>query len=484
MNPLSRFVTAFVFGVAAHAAAPIAFAQQTSSQTVELDVEQMQLAAELNLRNGDMARALAFADALLARDAEDVTGLLVRAHALRATGQFSPAQQAARKAWRVAQSDTHRFAAATVMAQALSSDGKRTRAQLWLRRAGQIAPSPAHAQRVRRDFKYVQQRNPWQTNLSFTFAPNSNINNGSARETSALLYQLLNPFNVDGAGEVLLGASSQALSGFETSAEVQSRFRFHQTERTAHDLRFGLSYRTYRLSGSAKDDLAAEDEARAARGEAPRGITGSDFAYGTVQIGYGFRQLRADNRGEFSLSADIGQSFYGGSRYNRYLRGTLGQSYFASRTLKYDLGLAAEARHSDAGAEQQHLSVSAGMSRQLVSGNGLYLGVSVAAMRSDTARLEYDELRLRSGYVLGREVMGTALQFGLSSSFRDYDVSPHDPSGRRELQVSAEVTATFRQIDYFGFNPTLSLSASTTDSNIGLYDVNRVGVSIGIASSF
>jgi hypothetical protein len=35
-----------------------------------------------------------------------------------------------------------------------------------------------------------------------------------------------------------------------------------------------------------------------------------------------------------------------------------------------------------------------------------------------------------------------------------------------------------------GFNPTLSLSASTTNSNIGLYDVNRLGIGIGIASAF
>jgi hypothetical protein len=80
--------------------------------------------------------------------------------------------------------------------------------------------------------------------------------------------------------------------------------------------------------------------------------------------------------------------------------------------------------------------------------------------------------------------MGTALQFGLSTSFRDYDVSPHDPSGRRETQLTGDITATFRQIDYLSFNPVVSFTASTTDSNIGLYDVNRMGLSIGIASAF
>ncbi|MCX7564857.1 surface lipoprotein assembly modifier [Sulfitobacter sp. F26169L] len=398
-------------------------------------------------------------------------------------GQFEAARKAALLGWKYAVNDNEKFSSALLIAQALSSDGKRTRAQLWLRRAYNIAPSSGHAAKARQDYGYVQQRNPWHTQLSFTFAPNSNINNGSSRDTSSLYYEFIDPFNPDGV-EATLKASSKALSGMETGLDIQSRYRFHQTERSAHDLRLSLSYQTYHLSGSAKDDLAAEDAERVARGEEARKLTGSDFAYGTVQIGYGYKQLRHDRRGEFSLSADIGQSFYGGARYNRFLRAQLGQTYHVNPNSKLSFGLGAETRSAQSGSDQHSLSLSAGLSRRLASGDGLYLGVAVTSQRADLDRLEYDELRLRSGYVLGREVMGTALQFGLSTSFRDYDVSPHDASGRRDFQIAAEVSATFKQIDYFGFNPTVSLSASTTDSNIGLYDVNRVGLSIGIASSF
>lgn len=477
-------ILGLTLGVAALAAAPFAVAQDVAEKPVRLSPEQMLGAAELTLRNGDMARALAFADALLMRDPNDVAALLIRSHALRAMGRYTPAREAARAAWKNADTDNQKFSSAMLMAQALSSDGKRTRAQLWLRRAAQVAPTPGHAARAARDFRHVRRQNPWQTHLSFTVAPNSNINNGSARDSSTLLYRLLNPFDIDGAGEVTLGASSRALSGIETGVNVQSRYRFHQTERQAHDLRMGLTYRTYHLSQSAKDDLAAEDAERVARGDEARNITGSDFSYGTVQLGYGFKQLRKDRRGEFSLSADIGQSFYGGERYNRYLRTRMGQTYYKDAITKLDFGLAAEKFRSQAGADQNLLRLNAGMSRKLGGGDGLYLGVSVSKMNADVARLEYDEVRLRSGYILGREVMGTSLQFGLSTSYRDYDVSPHDPSGRREFMVAADVTATFKQVDYYGFNPTVSLTASTTDSNIGLYDVNRVGLSIGIASSF
>ena len=80
--------------------------------------------------------------------------------------------------------------------------------------------------------------------------------------------------------------------------------------------------------------------------------------------------------------------------------------------------------------------------------------------------------------------MGASLQFGLGAALRDYDVSRHSAQGRQDRKLFADVTATFTQIDYYGFNPSLTLSASKTDSNIGLYDVNRVGLSIGIKSAF
>lgn len=356
MSMLIHRLFAITFGAAVWSAAPFALAQQSAGAPVELTVEQMRLSAELSLRDQRYNRALIFADALLKRDAGDVTALLVRAHALRFKTDYAGAQRDARKAWRVAQSDEHRYTAAMLMAQALSTDNKRTRAQLWLRRAAQVAPSKGHAARAAQDFRYVQRTNPWQTDLAFTLAPNSNINNGSARDTSVLLYRLFNPLEIDGMGEVTLGAESKALAGIETGLDQRTRYRFHQTERSAHDLRMALSYRTYQLSGSAQDALDEANAERVDRGEPSERITGSDFSYGTVQLGYGFKQLRADKRGEFSLSADIGQSFYGGARYNSFLRASIGQTYHTSDTTKLSFGLSADIRNAQRGSDQDTLT--------------------------------------------------------------------------------------------------------------------------------
>jgi hypothetical protein len=447
MSLLKQGLVAFSIGAAVLTAAPIALAKGILDKSVTLSMEQRRLSAELNLRSHQYGRTLAFADALLTRDPRDVTALLIRTHALRELAQFSAAQDAGRAAWRAAQTDGQKYTFAMLTAQALSSDGKRTRAQLWLRHAAQVAPSKSHAVRAAQDFKYVQQRNPWQTNLSFTLALNSNINNGSARDTSALLYRLLNPLDIDGLGEVVLGAESKALLGIEAGFNVNSRYRFHQTERTAHDLHFGLGYRTYRLSKSSKHALDEADAERVARGEASQQITGSDFSYGTVKLGYGYKRLRKDRRGEFSLNADIGQSFYGGVRYNSFLRASIGQTYQTSATTRLSFGLSGDIRNAQRGHDQDTLRLTTGMSHKLSSGDGLYLGATAAASSSDAERLECGEVGLRGSYALGRQVMGTSLRFGMNTSFRDYDVSPHDASGRREFKVGAEVTATFGQID-------------------------------------
>jgi hypothetical protein len=458
-------------------------AVQAPSAETRISPVEMEKAAKLSLAAGADVQALTLADALLTRNDQDATAHMIRSRALRNLGDSGKAEAAALSGWQHARSDEEKYTAALLVAQALSSDGKRTRAQLWLRRAHQVAPTPAHAARATQDFKYVQRRNPWNTHLSFTFAPNSNINNGSARDTSALYYKFFEPFNPDGI-EATLSAASKALSGLELGTEVQSRYRFKQTERTAHDLRLGLSYRSYILSNGSRNDLEAQDAERIANGDVPLDISGSDYAYGTVRLGYGYKRLREDHRGEFALVADIGQTFLAGERYNSFLRANVGQSFYANQTTKLRFDFGVDLRQGQRSADTQSFSLSTGVSKQLANNDGLFLGVSVATQSSESASLEYNEIQLRGGYVIGKPVMGTSIQVGLETSFRDYDMSPHAAAGRSDFEISADISATFQQIDYYGFHPIVRLSASTTNSNIGLYDINRVGLNIGISSAF
>ncbi len=454
------------FGYAAALALSIAPGSQAE---VRISPAELKKAAVLSLQGNDPARAVVFAEALLQRDEQDRTAHLIRASGLRQMGQYAPAQTSARQAWRLSETDAEKFTAARVMAQTLSSDGKRSRAQLWLRRAVHHAPSVRHEHRARRDFAHVRQQNPWSTHLSFTLAPNSNINNGSANDRSLLNYKISEILFGEPV-EFALDGAAQALSGLEFGASVQTRYRFHQTHDTAHDLKFSASYRSFMLSGSSKD-------------QAP-GVEGSDFAYGTVGIGYGYRRLNLERKGEFMFDLDAVQSWYGGARYATALRGTVAQTYKPNRETNLRFSFQAEHQVGQRTSDVDTYRLTASMNKRLASGNLAFVKLGLATTSSPTADSEYREVELRGGYVLGKPVMGAAIQLGLGASLRDYDVSRHSADGREDLKITADITATFTQIDYYGFNPSVSLSASTTSSNIGLYDSNRVGLSIGIRSAF
>lgn len=456
------------FGASAALCIGLGIAPQGWSQTL-LSPDQMRAAATASLRAGDDVQAEAFADALLQRDPTDHLALLVRARALRNQGRYTEAQRAARKAWAGAGNDAERYSSALFMAQALSSDGKRTRAQLWLRRAGQHAPNDAARARAKQHFNYVKQRNPWQTSLSFTLAPNSNINNGSASDRSYLNYKI-SELLFGRPVEYELSGSALALSGLEVGASMRSRYRFAETAKTAHDFNFGLSYRTYMLSNSAKDIAPA--------------ASGDDFAFGTVSLGYGFKQINMESKGEFSGDLDIGQSWYGGSRYASYLRASAGQSLRVSRErlLRFDLDL--ERQIGQATADVDKAVVAASLSQALASGNVAFFNLKGTTTQSRNVDADYDEIELRGGLALARPVMGADLQFGLGIALRDFDSSRHSPDGREDMRVFADVTAVFREIEYYGFNPAVTFTASSNDSSIGLFDTNRVGLSLGIRSSF
>ncbi|WP_162798568.1 porin family protein [Sulfitobacter sp. SK012] len=459
-------------------AMPLAHAQAESTRRVA--PQEIEKAAFISLQERDPARALFYAEALAERDPDDLTPQLLMARALRDLGRYKEAQKAARRAWSLAEDGSQKFSSALIMAQTLSSDNKRTRAQLWLRRAVHHAPTEQLAARAKRDFKYVQQRNPWQTYLSFTLAPNSNINNGSVRDSSRLNYAI-SDIVFGGPIEYTLSGASQALSGLEIGGDVKARYRFSQTSRTAHDVNFSMAYRTFVLSSSAKDILREAKEESGSTDDLP---TGSDFAYGRVSIGYRYSRLNYNGKGELIARAELGQSWYGGASYTAFFRGGLSQSYRPSRAHKFTLALNTEVQDGYRTYDSHKSLVTGSIGKLLESGSSIYGAASFGAQTSNYKDAEYGEFALRAGYVMRKPVMGAGLFFGLGTSYRDYEVSQHDASGRNDLRVTADVTAVFRQIDYYGFNPSLTLKYERTESNIGLYDTRRLGMSVGIRSSF
>ncbi len=439
-----------------------AIAGAVGADTVTLTPEEMRLTTGRAIAAGRPDMALPMAEALLGRDASDAQAHVLRSQALRDLGRAPDAIEAARRGWRLAQSDEIRFGAALAMAQALSSDGKRTRAQLWLRRAAELAPDDRMRALVERDFRYVRRRNPWSTELSFDIAPSSNVNNGS-RESSVQLFDLPLEFELSGA--------SKALSGTEIAMGIATSYRLIDRPNRTDRLQFQASHRTYLLSDDAQE-TAPDAE-------------GSDFAFSYAALTYATRGITEGLGAPYALDATLGTSWYGGAPLMRFFRLGGAQHVILGDRTAARLSVSREWQAGETGrADAQVWSIGADLTHALESGAQLGLGLRHLASASDDSGLDYHRSSVSFEYRPAEPVLGVDLAFGLGLSRRMQDASIYSSEGRDDSELRASVTATFRQIDYYGFVPTATLSAKRVDSNIGLYDSEEIGIELGIRSAF
>lgn len=435
----------------------------------QLGPEEMRQEAILALRAGESQHAYSFSSALLQRDPDDYHSLIIHSRAARNLGKYDEAKQSAKAAWSLAQTDEQKFASSMIMAQALASNDQRTWAQLWLRRAVEHAPNEQLARRAIQDFKYVRARNPWLTRFSFSITPDSNINNGSSERSSFLNYRL-SELLYGQQVEYQLGGSARALSGIEYAFRLTTRYRFRETPTRAHDLIFTTDIRHYTLSSEAK--------------QIAPGAEGNDFAFASYTFGYGHRGINFDRRGEYRLLVDLGQSWYGGDEYARFARLSVGQSYILQNRHRVNFRVAAEKQKGITRSDSDTYRADFSYTFPLSNGSLIWTNLTGAQSNSNVAFDEFREVALRAQITFAKPLFGATAQFGVWLRNRNYDVSLHSRDGRREDRIQADFTVIFDQIDYYGFNPTMRVTASKTDSNISLYDAKRFGVNFGIQSAF
>lgn len=431
-----------------------------------LSPDQMRASAVLALEADKPGLALQVTEALLLRDPDDVTALILRARAARDLGQFDIARPAAARAWALSDTPQERFDSARVMAQVLSSQGKRTRAQLWLRRAVQHAPDAAARQTAVREYRYVSARNRWNTQLTFALAPNSNINNGSVKDTT----EVLNFFTQDYV-TADLGGAAVALSGLEASVGATLRYRLLEDTTHRTDLLLQVDTRRYVLSDEA-ERIAPTAEA-------------SDFALDSLNLGIDHRWRDQTAPVEYQLGVLVGATRYGGDHYSDQARLSFGINRALDPQTQVSLALAADVTRGPLAPHADGLRLGVNLQRRLDQGALLAARLSLSQSRSDSEPADYDDIRLDLIAEPTWEVMGAAPQFGLSLRARDYDsYALFSPDGRRDREVALYMTLSFAQAELYGFIPTMTLEASRTDSNIGLFDVNRYGLQMGFRSAF
>lgn len=416
-----------------------------------------ELAARL-LDQGDAAEARDLARALVARDARDVAGLILLARAELALGDAGAALEAARAAHGAA-TGTARYVAARLAARAHAERGEWTRAQIWLRRARADAPDRAAVESLARDYRVAAERNPLRVTLSFGAAPSSNVNGGSASSTITLPGL---PFEFELSGD------ARALSGFRLSAGVNLSYRLRAGAASATFLEVQASGRTYVLSAQA------QEQAPDARG--------SDYA--DVSVAYSLVQRWGPAAAPRSVSASLGQTWYDGDPYLRFLRLSADRGFALGARDRLDLSGFLE-RQERIGED---VSLSGGgrlaWMRALASRDRL--GLSAAWRDSPDAipDVSYAGATLGASYGRGALVAGLRLGASVEGEWRGYDASRYAEDGREDWRATARATLGLPRLDLYGFEPTVTVEASRTWSDVSLYDRDALTVDLGFRSSF
>ncbi len=438
-------------------------AGQANPLTLEADA--LRKLAYAAVASGFAEDALRYTDALLQRDPNDSTALVIRSQALRGLGRIDAARDAARSAWDTANTDPGRFGAAMVMAQALATGGRRTAAQWWLRRAAQHAPTDRAEATAKRDFGYVKSRNPWDIQINTSATPRSNVNNGSRQDTLTLAGL---PF------EFIIDPEAQALSGFETGFGLSGTYRFspkgplRQTSAS-----FGVLTEQVVLSREAKE-LAPD-------------LSGTDFFYEAVELGILHkRALDSDGRTALRLGATGGHNWFGGDPLSDYFRleagldrslgakSMLGFSAVGDRVLRIDSPIQSSDR----------LEGNLGYTLTIPNGDQLSVGLMVARTVSDSAEIRNEAVGLSMSWAKAKPVAGIAVQARLGIENQIYEDSAYVAGGREDVRLSANLSMKFENVDYFGFSPVLDVQATRNRSNAALYDTQDFGITLGITSSF
>lgn len=462
----------FIIGVlvAVSTSVSVAFAQSG----VELTIPDVYRFAISNLQNKNPLAALKAADALIQHNPADAEAKFLRIQALRQMNRYAEAEVTAKDAWRVAKTDQQKFNAALLTAQALSQQKKFSRAQIWLRRAGQIAPSPEMKNIAVRDFKLVRNANPWQTFLSFSMAPNSNINNGSTNTTSQL-FDL--PFSFELSGD------AQALAGYEFSTGLDLRYRLKQTRTTRHSLQFSTTAKTYALSSEAK-------------AQAPD-VKGSDYAFEQYTFGYNFVSRPSLETGPFNLGVAVGTTRYGGDPYQDFARINLSKTALFSKQTSITVSGGVERKFGklrfidpntstavtsdDVDIKQIRVS----MRHLFNDGSDIGLSIGYVDSASEASTSDYHSESWSINFAHPEFVIfGGKPRFTYFETVKDFPVSSYSGQGRLDKTRGVSLSATFRDIEFYGFSPSVSYSYSKTDSNIGLFEKSSSGLNVSIRSAF
>ncbi len=421
------------------------------------------------LAQGEAERAGELAQALLARDPDDLAALLLLGRASLEAGDWPAALAAARKAHAragAAEEPGARYLAARIAGRAHAEMGDWTRAQLWLRRAGGDAPDAGALGDLSRELAAVRALNPLSVSLSFGVAPSSNVNGGTSAETVWVWVPLF------GGGYLPTTPVGDALplSGWRVSGGATLSWRLAGDARRGTYLEGQASGRTYVLS----------EEAR----ETAPGAQGSDYSDLQASLSLVHRWQGQEASGPSAVRLTFGRSWYDWAAYTRFAQVSWDRGVRLARRDRLDLSVFADWTEREGTDRYASVGARARWTHGFGSGDRATLSLGVREHLDEVPDTTWSGVSVGAGYDRGEPVLGLRLGLGAELEWRDYDLSRLEPAGREDWRGTLRATVGMPTFEVWGFEPTVTLEASRTNSDADRIDKETLTLDLAFRSRF
>jgi hypothetical protein len=419
--------------------------------------------AEQALSAGDPARTVELTQILLMQNTDDFAALYLLSLAHSDLGKDEAAAQVAARAYGAALDDVGRLQAARLVGGARFRLSHYTRAQWWLRIAANYATTPEEAATVAREFQQIQRTNPLSAQANLSIAPTDNINNGADSD-------LLSLEGID--IEFRLPAETQALSGIEYAGDLQLSYRISQDARQITTVDAHVYARSFVLSA-------------ATQGSVP-GLKGSDYALALAEVALTQRRFLIDGLGPTTVSGGVGHVQFSGQPLWDYTRLTLGQEFAVGpdSVLRVQASMQNQMVRNDIVSDTKVYNLTTSYATQRPNSDRLQLSLVGILNDAEIDENTFSDISGSINYSFARPILNIDWSVAAGIGHTNYDEFALSLDGRRDDYITVGGTGVLTDLSYFGFSPSLTVTATKRQSNVDPYNSTQIQARIGIQSNF
>jgi len=430
----------------------------------------LQAEAEAALVSGNLRKAANLSKTILATNPDNFAALYILALAQSDLGQAPQAVSTATLAYRVGPDETSKHQAARLVASIHFAQAQYMRTEFWLRRAANHAQTEEEIAAIAHEYLAAIRANPLSVEFNASVAPSDNINGGS--EDGILNFETIGL-------SLILREDQRALSGIRYSGSARLNYRLSRTDRQRTSLTGFLSGETFTLSRESRDLLASSPI------ENVQDVKGSDFATLLAEVGITHRRSDISPLGPLSLSFNVGTYWQDEERLVNY------HDVIVQQVIPIDdenaFNFLASSRNQTAllpgFIDSRIHNVGGSYIRSLPNNDQLRLNLN---WRKNDAGPESSYLQYSAGvgYSLDKRIFGTQLSASLGVGVRTYEEFTTTLNGRDDQFYTVQADAVFEDITYFGFSPSMQISARRTDSTAEENTTATAQILFGIESNF